>query len=482
MMDLCINGGTLIDPANRIFSKLNIGITDGKISRISAEELLAKKVLRADGLVISPGFIDVHIHEENYDAGTDSFKTGIFECMLSMGVTSAIGGNCGSGPSDVKEYMEAVDRKGIPINLGMLVPHGSLRERALLLTEKRKQSNSEKEMTKENNDENEIAKESKIDSKYLPATEEQIKLMMTWAEELLDYGCLGISWGIRYIPGIDEAELLSVSGVAGQKGKLLAAHIRDDAMNVMGAAREFLGAAIAVGAAPRLSHIGSMAAYGQMEELLSYIDQLRSEGVDVIADCYPYDAFSTGIGETTYDEGFIERYGIGYEGIEIGEGPYRGKRCDEALFKKLRIEAPETITIGHFMRAEEIDLALCHPAVLIASDGFMHGKEGHPRAAGTFPRVINELVKKKKKISLFEAINKMTALPAKYFSLERGRLGIGDIADIIIFDFEKLEDQANFENPALSPKGINWVLINGEIAIENGNLLNRNLGRTLRKF
>lgn len=463
-MELCINGGILLDPANGVFSKQNVGIKDGRVHRISTEELKGDQIINADGLILCPGFIDVHMHEENYDEVTDSFEEGIFDCMLRMGVTTAIGGNCGGGPSDLKGYMEAIDRKGIPINLGMLVPHGSLREKAILEYPEEKTG--------------EVA--GGLDPKYLPASSAQLEKMAQWTEELLDIGCFGVSFGIRYIPGITNGELLTISKIAAKKGKLLAAHIRDDAKNVFPALSEFLSAAKTSGAAARVSHIGSMAAYGQMTEVLQEIEAQLENGMDVWCDCYPYDAFSTGIGETTYDDGFLERYGIGYEGIEIGEGPYRGKRCDEALFNKLRKEAPGTITIGHFMRQEEIEEALSHPQVLVASDGFMHGKEGHPRAAGTFPRVLSELVRKKKKLTLYQAVEKMTSLPAKAFSINRGSLGIGDIADMVLFDPEKIGDRATFEDPALPPEGIYGVFINGKIGAEKNRIRNRTLGRTVR--
>lgn len=442
-----INGGHLIDPANKISSKLNIAIENGKIAAISNTPLEGDKVIDAEELIVSPGFIDCHMHEDKYDKQEDKFNISIFECMLRMGVTTAIGGNCGGGPRDIPSYIDAVNRIGIPINLGMLVPHSTLR-----------------------------ALEG-LNNKYESASHEEIKIMRKRAEEYIDMGLLGVSFGIRYIPGLTEKELIDISSVCKKDNKIVAAHIRDDAKNVFSAIKEFMKIGEELEIPLQVSHIGSMGAYGQMEELLSILDDKRTKGLNIAADCYPYNAFSTGIGQTTYDEGFLDRYNTTYESIEIAEGKYKGQRCNKEIFNELRLDNPSTITIGHVMKDEEVDIAIMHPNVLIASDGLMPNYQGHPRAAGTFPRMISKYVREKKLLSLYSAIEKMTSLPAKRFGLRKGSLGIGDDGDIVIFDYNKIKDNATFENPALSPDGIKYVLINGEIAMKNNEIRDLNLGR-----
>ncbi len=448
---LVINGGYLIDPYNKISSKLNIAIEDGKVAEISNELLKGDKIIDGEGLIVSPGFIDCHMHEDFYDEGEDQFNISIFQCMLKMGVTTAIGGNCGTGPDNIPKYLDAVHRLGIPINLGMLVPHGVLR------------------------------KLENIDDKYGEATSEQIINMKKRALKYLKMGCLGISFGIRYIPGLKEEELLNVSSACKKSDKVVAAHIRDDAYNVIAAAKEFIDIGLKLDIPIQISHIGSMGAYGQMEELLALIDYYKSNGLNVSSDCYPYNAFSTGIGETTYDEGFLERYNTTYESIEIAEGKYKGQRCNEEMFKELRDKYPNTITVGHVMNEEEVDKAIAHPNVAIASDGFMHNFQGHPRAAGTFPRVISEYVRKKNILTLYQAIEKMTVLPARIFGINKGNLSIGSDGDIVIFDFDNIRDRATFNNPALSPEGIKYVIINGKIAVENDEIKENNLGKLIRR-
>lgn len=450
-MRLVINNGLVIDPSNRVFSKLNIAMEKGQIVEISNHKLTGEEVIDAEGMIVSPGFVDIHMHEDSYDENRDIFNIGIFNCMLRMGVTTALGGNCGSGPDQPDVYLEAVDRLGIPINLGLLLPHNILRKRI------------------------------GAEDKYSSVPYEDILKMREIARYYLHKGCIGISFGIRYIPGITEEELLTVSEALQDGGKIAAAHIRDDAASVIPSALELISIGERLSVPVQISHIGSMGAYGQMEELLSLIDSYRHSGVDVAADCYPYNAFSTGIGETTYDEGFLERYKTSYNSIEIAEGEYRGQRCTEELFNILRRERPETITIGHVMKEEEVEMALSHPNVFIASDGFMHNLEGHPRAGGTFPRFIKEYVREKRLLSLYEAIGKMTCLPAARFGLRKGTLGLGSDGDAVIFDYNTISDRATFENPAEAPQGIKYVLVNGEIAVRDNMIVRGRLGRAVRR-
>lgn len=450
-MKIVINKGLVIDPKNRIYSKLNVAIEDGKISEISKQELKGDSIINADGLVVAPGFIDIHMHEDTYDIQKDKFNIGIFECMLKMGVTTAIGGNCGIGTEEPNVYLDAVDRIGIPINFGMLLPHGILRNKV--------------------NEKN----------KYKKASMKNIIKMQQLAQQYLDKGCLGISFGIRYIPGITKEEFIYISQGAKKNNKLIAAHIRDDAENVIEAALEFIKIGEELGLPIQISHIGSMGAYGQMNELLSLIDYYKAKGVNVSSDCYPYNAFSTGIGETTYDEGFLERYNTTYESIEIVEGQYKGKRLSKELFYKLRKEAPKTLTVAHVMKENEIELAMIHPDVIIASDGILNNLQGHPRASGTFPRFIKQYVKEKSLLSLASAIEKITYLPAKRLGINKGTLDIGSDGDMVIFNYDEIVDQGTFQNPISPPKGIKYVIMNGKIAVENNKIIHNALGKSIRK-
>lgn len=447
-MDIVINGGMLLDPKNRVYSRLNLGIENGKVIKISKNKLNGKKEIDATGLYITPGFIDTHMHEDPIVDG--EIKINIFDKMLRMGVTSCLGGNCGIGPTNIQEYLEKID-KGNSVNFGMFLPHKILRDYI------------------------------GAEDRYKPTSSEEIEKMYNYGKEIIEKNKLfGISFGIKYIPGTNFEELIKLSKLG--ENKIVSAHIRDDATNVIDAISEFLKISDYVDTHLQVSHIGSMAGFGQMEEVLDLINEKRYEGKSIACDCYPYAAFSTKLGETTFDDGFIEKYNTTYDKLEIADGELKGERCSEESFFKLRKEDPETMMVAHVMNEDDIRKALSDPNTIVASDGILgiHGN-GHPRAAGTFPRVISKYVKEEKLLSLYSAIEKMTSLPADIYKLDRGNLAVGNIADITIFSLEEIEDKATFAENQLGPTGIKYVLIGGEIALKDGEIVNNKLGKTIRR-
>ena len=225
-----------------------------------------------------------------------------------------------------------------------------------------------------------------------------------------------------------------------------------------------------------------MAGFGQMAEFLAFIAEYRMNGLDVSCDCYPYYAFSTSIGAATYDEGWMERYHCGYDVIEICEGKYRGQRCTKEIFEEERREHPEHLTVCYVMKEADVDRALQDPNVMLGSDGIMNNGQGHPRAAGSFPRLFAEFVRRGK-LSLYEAVKMCTAMPADRMGLPRkGSLQAGADADIVIFNPAAVTDRATFAEPTLPPEGIACVLINGEIALRQGEIINGRLGKAVRKL
>lgn len=451
-MSILIKNGLVVDPANGVNSKLNLLIKDGKIAEVTRDEPFADKIIDAEGRIVAPGFIDIHMHEEGYDEKAGKIKDSINISMLRMGVTTAIGGNCGDNYMDPVAYLDELDEKGGPINMGMCAGHTYFRNKA------------------GHND------------KYTEISDEELSNMAKMIKAALDGGCIGLSFGIRYVPGITERELLECGKLCRSSHKLVSAHVRNDAQYIFGAMDELISIGKKLGVPVQVSHVGSMGGFGQMREMLRIIDECNANGHDVTADCYPYYAFSTRIGETTYDDGFLERYRADYSVVEICEGKYKGQRCNEEIFKELRKYAPETITVCHVMKPEDVDMALLHPNVMLASDGLLNMGQGHPRASGTFPRFIKNYVKTEK-ISLYDAIDKMTAMQAKKLGIaSKGRLSKGADADIVIFDLEKIADSATFDKPAEYPVGIEYVLIAGEVALKNNEIINGSLGKSVRKF
>ena len=451
-MRTLIYGGRVIDPSSRVDGVLNVLMENGKIAAVGPEEYPAEQRIDARGRVVCPGFIDVHVHEDPVEADGrlyDDRDRSVFSCMLRMGVTTVVGGNCGSNVYHPARYLDIVDRDGAYVNVAMLAGHGFFRQAF------------------------------GVPDDYAPATKEQIGAMAAAMSDCLDAGCAGISYGLRYAPGTTE-QLLTTALAARGTGKPAACHLRDDAAAVLGALAEFLTAMDRAEVPAQVSHIGSMAGFGQMEDFLAAVDERRLAGQDVMCDCYPYSAFSTGLGSETYDDGWLERYHCDYSVLEMCEGPYKGQRCTEATFRQVRAAFPECRTVCYVMQPEQVALALAHPAVMLASDATMHLGQGHPRAAGTFPRLVAEYVRSDA-LSLYEAVEKMTALPAARFRLKgKGSLAVGSDADVVVFDPDRIRDNATFAQPILPPSGIDWVFLGGTAAARDCRILQGGLGRSVR--
>lgn len=447
-MKLWITEGRVIDPQNHIDSRLNLVLEDGKVTRLTTQTPESGEYcISAKNRVVCPGFLDIHMHEAPVCDLVD-VEHSIFGCMLRMGVTTVLGGNCGENVLPPKEYFYRV-KDGLPVSLALLAGHGAAREAAGYL------------------------------DRYQKLSEEQIFRVAEILKGWLDDGCFGISYGIRYYPGTTRRELMETAKLCQKERLLVAAHVRDDADYIFDSIYEFLEPGWKYGLKMQVSHLGSMGGYGQMAGVLSMLDEARAGGLDVMADCYPYDAFSTRIGETTYDPGFLERYHCGYDAIGLCGGAYEGRRCTREIFEELRREHPETITVGYVMKPEDVEMAVYHPAVMLCSDGLMEQAQGHPRAAGTFPRLLARYVREGK-LGLFDAIEKMTAMPAQRLGLShKGNLTPGSDGDVVIFDPETVQDRADFRHPDLAPDGIDYVIIDGKVVCDHGVIVNSGAGRPI---
>lgn len=431
-MDILIKNGRIIFPDEGTERNCNIGISNGRIVFIGEGERSAKKVLDAEGLVVSPGFIDIHMHNEEMQ---DPFT--VQRSLLLQGVTMALAGNCGTGLF-IEEYASMFD---IPyLNLAVLTGHTHLRE-AVGITDV-----------------------------YREATGNEIRKMCELLERELNRGSFGLSFGLEYAPNTSINEIRRLSKVLNKfDHRLISVHIRHDGRGCIDAVKEMIDLAGDISVRVQLSHIGSMTAFGESGKALHMIDRARSEGIDIRFDTYPYEAFCTYIGSAVFDPGFEKRWNKGFDALEVASGPGKGRFLDEDLYNHLRSEAPETLIVAHVMNEEEIRACLRHPLAALGSDAILQDKGGHPRAAGAFPRGIRWL--REDGSSWPQVLSHATNIPADDMWLGSGRIATGAPADLVVFDPDRLTDRATFKDPLLPPDGIEWVIVNGLIAVEEGAII-----------
>lgn len=447
-MKTLIFGGRIVDPANRVDGMYNLLLENGKVAWIGTGLPEVDEIIDATGKIVTPGFIDIHMHEDPVEDGT--IQQCIFPMMLRQGVTTAVGGNCGGNVHDPVDYLNLVDRSGAAVNVALYAGHEYFRIAA------------------------------GAEDIYGGSTEEQKAEMAKNIRAALDAGCVGVSFGLRYVPGADKAEFFRAAKCCAESKKPIASHVRDDADAIFESIEELMEAGRAFNIPMEISHIGSMAGFGQMEAVLKKVEEYQAEGLDVTLDCYPYFAFSTRLGTPTYDPGWLERYHCDYDVLEFCDGKYKGQRATKETFDEMRTCFPQCLTVCYVMKEADIRLAFRHPSVMLGSDGITDNGRGHPRCAGTFPRFLAEFVKKGD-LSLYEAVKKMTTMPALRLNLhQKGHLGIGADGDVTIFDYETIRDRATFADPALPPEGIAYVFIGGEMALKDGKILKDTCGKSVR--
>lgn len=452
MYDLIIKNAQIPNFRTGTFESLDIGVKGGIIQALEPKLHEAVTIIDAQHKVVSPGFVDIHMHEEILFNTEDGDAYDIANRMLLMGATTCVGGNCGNLRQSIKDFFSYIDQEGAPVNYIMNTGHNFYRHQLGI-------------------------------SPYEKPTPEQVLAMnKSVTEDLLFQGAHGLSYGIEYSPAIEMDEIMGVLKDLDQYDVLLSAHYRSDAKEGVEAVAEMIEIARLSGMRFQVSHLGSCTAMGQMEESLELIRQARAEGLDIEADCYPYDAFSTRIGTSVFDEGCFENWEKDHSAILLTEEPYKNMRCTPELFEKVRREHPDMLVVAFVMNEEEVIKAIKEPYCLIASDGLLARGQGHPRAAGSFPRVLARFVREMEVMSLIEALEKMTRLPARRLQLDtKGDIQVGMDADFVIFDPETITDGATFMEPTLPPTGIDYVLIGGRVAVDHGTIVQARLGKAMRK-
>lgn len=447
MLDILIKGGKYPDYEKGQLIEANVGLLAGKISYIGEEEPEAKNVIDATGKVVSPGFIDIHMHEENFAKEGKEYV--ISKMMLKQGVTTCVGGNCGVMYQTLKEFKDTIkELGGSPVNYVMLSGYNWYRTGLGL-------------------------------GHYDPATKEQWDIIRDKMKEDLAEGAKGISFGIEYDPGITFDEILYAVEASENPNDLIAAHYRADCIDDIKSIEEMIEIQKRIKQRFQISHLSSCSAIGKMKESLDMINSYMDEDPRLNFDTYPYNAFSTEINSTVFDDGCLDVWKKEYSDLMLTDEPYKNVRCTEEIFREAREKYPKMLVVAFVMNEDEIAAAVANPKGMVASDGIINHGNGHPRAAGTFPRVLGKYVREENKLSLIDALRKMTLEPAKRVDLDyrKGIIKVGADADITVFDKDTIIDGATFGDLTIPPKGIDYVIVDGKVAVKNNEILNERAGR-----
>jgi dihydroorotase len=449
--DIVLTGGRVIDPETKLDTIKNVGILNNRIAQISSKPLQGKQLINVSGLVVAPGFIDLHVH------GRSNVEQ---EYQLHDGVTTAL--ELEWGIENLKEWYSSRQSKAL-INYGASVCWPYERFKALNKDEKLL---SELRDISSKGESGIAGMQDRIRHTYtMPIEPNQQAIVLENIKTSLDEGGLGIGVPIGYLPKSKPEEMYQVFKLAGELNALVFTHVRQpDIISI----QEVIADAILTNAPLHIVHVNSMA-NGNIQLALDMVNAAQKNKSDITTELYPYTAGSTMIQSAIFDDGWQTRLNISYGDVQWVA---TGERLTKETFEKYRREGGTTIL--HSMKPEWIKSGIAAPGVMIASDGMPYAKLAHPRTAGTFSRVLGKYVREDKVIDLMTAIEKMTLLPAK--RLEniapamrfKGRIQVGADADITIFNPNTVVDKSTFEKGLEFSAGIEYVLVNGAVVLKNG--------------
>jgi N-acyl-D-amino-acid deacylase len=495
--DVLIRNGRIIDGSGNAWFRGDVAIKDGRIAAIGRlQSASAQRTIDARERFVAPGFIDVHTHVEG---GVE--KNPRADNFLLDGVTTVVTGNCGGSELNLASWFDKLGKLGLGINVASFIGHNTVR-REVMGTANRL------------------------------ATQDELAKMEALIDRAMRDGAVGFSTGLEYVPGTysNTAEVVALAKAASKYGGVYASHMRDEGFKELDAIAEAVNVGREAGMRVEISHlkIDRRRIWGASDQSLALIEKYRREGVDVVADQYPYDRASTnlgirlpswalaggkikerladpetrrkiaaemkenvaGMGEPGYGFATVARFtpNPAYEGKTISEitamkGRAPGVESEiETIFDLM--EAGGAGMIYRLMGEQDIERIMRYPFTAVASDGgvteFGVGNP-HPRSYGTNARVIAEYVRSRGVLTMEDAIRRMTSLPARTFALrDRGLLREGMAADVVIFDPAKVEDKSTYIRPHQYSAGFDLVLVNGRIAVDNGKLTDERGGQPLR--
>jgi N-acyl-D-aspartate/D-glutamate deacylase len=454
--DLVIHGGRVIDPETGLDAVRDVGVTAGRIAAVSTGTLGGAATIDASGLIVAPGFIDLHTHVN--DAATYRFA-------VQQGVTSAL--DLEIGAPDVAAFYEA--RRGrTPINFGSSASHPWSRVRVF--------GDTPSEIA--------IVPSSGRGTESV-ASDGERQALRARLEHELDAGAPGIGMGLVYTPGATRAEVIDVFRVAAAYRVPVFVHVRSSGRIEPGSSIESVGEVIAAaavtGASLHIVHINS-SCLADAPECLRMIGGARARGLDVTVEGYPYGAGMTDLKSSVFNPGWQQKLGITERDVAI---PETGERLTAESFAKYRREPGPRLVLIYSNPDTVVDAVITDPLTMIASDAVMQNGKGHPRAAGAFARVLARYVREQRSLTLLDAVRKMSLMPARRLETateagrRKGRVQVGADADLAIFDLATVADRATYAAPAVPAIGFRHVLVNGIPVVRDGRLLDVMPGRAI---
>ena len=499
--DLVIFGGRILDGTGNPWFKADVGISAGKIVEIGKiDPARGLQRIDAQGLIVAPGFVDVHTHLEGaIELVPDA------ENLVMMGVTTVVTGNCGSSALNLAEWFEAISKNGIGVNIASLVGHNTVRRAAM-----------------------------GGDFNRTPSPEE-MRRMRELVQRAMEDGAVGFSSGLEYLPGAyaNAYELTELAKVSARYGGLYATHMRDEGEFVDKSVSESIAVGEQADCPVEISHlkISSKKRWGEASRILKLVEAARDRGLQVTVDQYMYPASSTDISILFYPwlfeggggrvherlndptareqvrkdvvnkaraQGFND-LSFAYVASYDKEASFNGKNIAE-ITNRIKnktdivsqadmaiemLEAGGARLVLRKMSEADVETILKQPFTMVASDASVMGQGGssvpHPRNFGNNARTLGYYVRERKLLTLPEAIRRMTSLPAQTFKLwDRGLVRPGMAADLVLFDEKRVADLATFEQPKRHPMGIDYVIVNGKVAVQKSMGTQPRAGRILR--